>query len=339
MRVYEVISGSTSLDGLKRGSRPDPTLQPHQLLVKVQATSLNYRDLMVMRGQYFGGPVPVNTVPLSDGTGEILAVGPEVTRFSVGDRVCGTFFRGWMDGRVPVRPLPAIGAPPADGMLAELVAMDEQHAVAVPPHLSPEAAATLPCAAVTAWHGLIENGRLMPGETVLLIGTGGVSMFALQFARMAGGRAIVISSSDEKLQRAQSLGAEGGINYRKTPDWDAAVLRMTDGRGVDHVIEVGGAGTLGRSMNAAAAGARIQLIGVLTGATGQPPSPYGLLAKQASVQGVFVGSRGHFERMNAAISAARLEPVVDRVFSFEDAAAGYRYLEQGAHFGKVVIRF
>jgi NADPH:quinone reductase-like Zn-dependent oxidoreductase len=338
MRVYEVIAGSTSLDGLRRSARPDPVVQSNQILVKVQAASLNFRDLMIVRGRYFGGALSVNTVPLSDGAGEVVAVGTEVSRFHTGDRVCGTFFRGWLDGRPPARPLPALGAPPADGMLAELVTMDEQHAVAVPAHLSLEAAATLPCAAVTAWHGLIENGRLMPGETVLLIGTGGVSVFALQFARLGGARAIVISSNDDKLERARSLGAEAGINYHKTPDWDAEVLRLTQGRGVDHVIEVGGAGTLGRSMNAAATGGRIQLIGVLTGGGVEPPSPYGLLAKQASIQGVFVGSRGHFERMNAAIGAAKLEPVIDRVFSFEDAAAAYRHLDHGAHFGKIVIR-
>lgn len=232
----------------------------------------------------------------------------------------------------------ALGAPPADGVLADYAVFDEQDAVAVPAHLSPEAAATLPCAGVTAWHALVENGRVAPGETVLIIGTGGVSIFALQFARLAGARVLVISSSDEKLARARTLGADGCINYRTTPEWDGEVLRLTQGRGVDHVIEVGGAGTLGRSIAAVGAGGRIQLIGVLTGRGGEPPSPYGLLGKQASIQGVFVGSRGHFERMNAAIASHKLEPVIDRVFGFDDAPAAYRHLEQGAHFGKVVIR-
>jgi len=338
MRVYEIVAGSTSLDGLKPATRPEPTAQARQILIKVQAASLNYRDLMVARGLYFGGAVPANLVPLSDGAGEVIAIGAGVSRFRVGDRVCGTFFRGWHDGRPPPGHMVAIGAPPADGMLAELVAIDEQDAVAVPAHLSPEAAATLPCAAVTAWRGLIENGRVAPGESVLLIGTGGVSMFGLQFARMAGARTVVISSSDEKLAHARKLGADVAINYRATPEWDAEVLRQTQGRGVDHVIEVGGAGTLGRSMNALAVGGRIQLIGVLTGRGGEPPSPYALLAKQSSVQGVFVGSRGHFERMNAAIAAQKLEPVIDRVFGFDEAPAAYRRLEQGLHFGKVVIR-
>jgi len=223
-------------------------------------------------------------------------------------------------------------------VLAEYAVFDEQDAVHVPAHLSPEAAATLPCAGVTAWHALVENGRVAPGETVLIIGTGGVSIFALQFARLAGARVLAISSSDQKLERARKLGAEAGINYRTTPDWETEVLRLTQGRGVDHVIEVGGTGTLGRSMAAIAPGGRIQLIGVLTGHSGVPPSPYALMGKQARLQGVFVGSRGHFERMNAAIASARLEPVVDRIFSFDEAPAAYRYLEQGAHFGKVAIR-
>ena len=200
-----------------------------------------------------------------------------------------------------------------------------------------EAAATLPCAAVTAWRALVDLGRVAPGETVLLIGTGGVSIFALQFARLAGARALVISSSDEKLERARKLGADGCINYRTSPDWEREVLKLTDGRGVDHVLEVGGSGTLSRSIASVAVGGRIALIGVLTG-VGAAGSPYGLLGRQASIQGVFVGSRGHFERMNAAIAVNRLEPIVDRIFGFDEAAAAYRYLESGAHFGKVVLR-
>ena len=338
MRAFEIVAGSTALDGLQLTERAEPQVQSRQILVKIQAASLNFRDLMIARGHYFGGAVSANTIPLSDGAGEVIAVGAAVTRFQVGDRVAGTFFRGWIDGGPPAGPLIALGAPPADGVLAENALFDEQDAVAVPAHLSPAQAATLPCAGVTAWRALIENGRVAPGESVLLIGTGGVSMFALQFARLAGARILVISSSDEKLARARSLGADEGINYRTTPDWDGEVLRLTQGRGVDHVIEVGGAGTLGRSIASVASGGRIQLIGVLTGRSGEPPSPYGLLGKQASIQGVFVGSRGHFERMNAAIASHRLEPVVDRIFGFDEAPAAYRHLEQGTHFGKIVIR-
>ena len=303
----------------------------------MQAASLNYRDLLIPRGHYMGGTVTVNTIPLSDGTGEIIAVGSAVTRFKVGERVAGTFFRGWMDGRPPRGALPALGAPPVDGVLAQLVAFDEQDAVAVPAHLSAAGAATLPCAGVTAWRALAD-GHIAPGESVLVLGTGGVSMFALQFARLAGARVIVTSSSDEKLARAKALGADAGINYRTHPEWEREVLKLTDGRGVDHVVDVGGAGTLPHSIGSVAVGGRVAMIGVLTG-VGAAGSPYGLLGKQASLNGVFVGSRGHFERMNAAISGNKMQPVVDREFGFDEAPAAYSHLESGKHFGKVVIRF
>jgi NADPH:quinone reductase-like Zn-dependent oxidoreductase len=337
MRAYEITAGSSSLAGLRRCECPDPKPEPTQLLVRIRAASLNFRDLLIARGHYGGGPITANTIPLSDGAGEIVAVGSAVTRFRVGERVAGTFFRNWIDGAPPRSPLIALGAPPADGVLAEYAVFDEMAAVAVPAHLSPEAAATLPCAAVTAWRALVEVVRIAPGETVLLIGTGGVSIFALQFALIAGARALIISSSDEKLARARTLGADGCINYRTTPDWDREVARLTDGRGVDHVLEVGGAGTLTRSIGSLAVGGRIALIGVLSGFA-STISPYGLLGKQASVQGVFVGSRGHFERMNAAIAAHRLEPIIDRVFDFDHASDAYRHLESGSHFGKVVLR-
>jgi NADPH:quinone reductase-like Zn-dependent oxidoreductase len=338
MRTYEITAGSTNIDGLRLGKRPDPVPEPTQILVRMQAASLNYRDLLIPRGHYMGGAVTANTIPLSDGAGEIVAVGASVTRFRVGQRVSGTFFRGWIDGPAPRRPLVALGAPPADGVLAELAVFDEQDAVAIPDHLSAVEAATLPCAAVTAWRALVTLGRVAPGETVLLLGTGGVSMFGLQFARLAGARVIITSSSDEKLARARALGAEGCVNYRTNPEWDREVLALTDGVGVDHVLDTGGAGTLSRSIGALAVGGRVAMIGVLTG-VGAAGSPYGLLGKQGSLHGIFVGARGDFERMNAAISVNRMKPVVDREFAFDDAPAAYRHLESGAHFGKVVIRF
>ncbi len=337
MRAYELAAGSSSIDGLRRCERPDPEPGPTQILVRIQAVSLNYRDLMIARGHYAGGALASNVIPLSDGAGKIIAAGSAVTRFRIGERVAGTFFRNWIDGAPPRAPLIALGAPPADGVLAEYAVFDEQDAVAIPAHLSAEAAATLPCAAVTAWRALVDLGRVAPGETVLLIGTGGVSIFALQFARLAGARVLVTSSSDEKLERARSLGADGCINYRTSPDWEREVIKLTDGRGVDHVVEVGGSGTLSRSIASVAVGGRIALIGVLTG-VGAAGSPYGLLGRQASIHGVFVGSRGHFERMNAAIAVNRLEPIVDRTFGFDEAPAAYRHLESGAHFGKVVLR-
>jgi NADPH:quinone reductase-like Zn-dependent oxidoreductase len=207
----------------------------------------------------------------------------------------------------------------------------------VPAHLSFEAAATLPCAAVTAWHALMVIGQLQPGDSVLVLGTGGVSIFALQFARLAGARVLVTSSSDDKLDRARSLGAALGVNYRSMPDWQQEVLRLTDGHGVDHIVEVGGSGTLGRSMQAIGIGGRIYLIGVLTGVAADA-NPYALMSKYASIHGVYVGSRAMFEKMNNAITVGALQPVIDRVYEFDEAAEAYRHLERGAHFGKIVIR-
>jgi NADPH:quinone reductase-like Zn-dependent oxidoreductase len=337
MRAYEIVAGSSSLEGLRRCERPDPKPQPSQILVRIHAASLNYRDLLIARGHYMGGVVAANTIPLSDGAGEVTAVGSAVTRFRVGDRVAGTFFRGWIDGQPPRGPLIALGAPPANGVLADFAVFDEQDAVAVPDHLSWAGAATLPCAAVTAWRAMIDIGHLAPGETVLLLGTGGVSIFGLQFARLAGARVLITSSSDEKLAHAKELGADACINYRTHPEWDREVLKLTEGRGVDQVLDVGGSGTLTRSIGSVAPGGRVAMIGVITG-IGASGSPYGLLGKQASLQGFYVGSRGHFERMNAAIGAHRLGPVIDREFAFDDALAAYRHLESGIHFGKVVIR-
>ena len=294
MRAYEIVAGSSSLDGLRRCERPDPKPLSTQILVRMQAAALNYRDLLIPRGHYMGGAVAANTIPMSDGAGEVIAAGSAVTRFRVGERVAGTFFRGWMDGRPPRGPLAALGAPPVDGVLAELVVFDEQDAVAVPAHLSAAAAATLPCAGVTAWRALVD-GHIAAGESVLVLGTGGVSIFALQFARLAGARVIVTSSSDEKLARAKALGVDGGVNYRTHPEWEREVLKLTDGRGVDHVVDVGGSGTLAKSIGSVAVGGRVAMIGVLTG-VGAAGSPYGLLGKQASLNGIFVGSRGHFER-------------------------------------------
>ena len=281
MRAYEIVAGSSTLDGLRRCERPNPEPLPTQILVRIQAASLNYRDLLIARGHYMGGAVSANTTPLSDGAGEVIAVGSNVTRFRVGERVAGTFFRGWIDGRPPRGPLIALGAPPADGVLSEFAVFDEQNAVKVPAHLSPAQAATLPCAAVTAWRSLVDIGGIAPGETVLLLGTGGVSMFALQFARLAGARVLITSSSDEKLARAKALGADGCINYRTLRKVGLqGPAALTDGRGVDHVLDVGGAGTLARSIAAVAVGGQVAMIGVLTG-VGASGSPYGLLGKQS----------------------------------------------------------
>ena len=333
MRAYVVTEGSKSLDGLRRVEKPQPEPAAGQLLVRVRATSLNYRDQMVVTGNYFGGSVARDTIPLSDGAGEVVDTGAGVTRFKKGDRVASTFFLGWVDG--PPSPRQARGSP-VDGMLAEYVVLDEVDAVALPRNLSYDEGATLTCAGVTAWHALIETCGLKPGDWVLVLGSGGVSMFALQFARAAGARVIMTSSSDEKLARGRALGAAEGINYRRTPDWEKEVLRLTENRGVDVVVEVGGPGTLARSMQAVAYAGHVTLIGFLAGPQGDT-NPHPLMRKGASLHGIFVGSRAMFEHMNAAIEANEIHPVIDKVFDFEQAADAYRH-QQGGAFGKVVIR-
>jgi len=337
MRAFEISAGSTGIDGVRSTERPKPTVTPSGILVRMRAASLNFRDLMVAAGRYAGGAVVQDTIALSDGTGEVIEVGAAVTRFRVGDRVAGTFFQDWVSG-LPSAPRASLGAPPADGVLAEYVVFDERDAVHIPAHLSFEEAATLPCAGVTAWHALVSVGQLRAGQTVLALGTGGVSVFALQIARMCGAEVIITSSSDEKLARARALGAHHTINYRTTPDWEREVMTLTQGRGVDHGVEVGGVGTLAKSMAAVAPGGKIALIGVLTGRVGDA-SPYMLMPRWSSITGIFVGSRDMFEDLNRAVSINQMQPVIDRVFPFDEAIDAYRYMERGEHFGKVVIRF
>jgi len=335
MKVYEVLKGCTTLDGLRMAQRPEPEPGPHQVLIRVRATSLNYRDHLVTIGRYFGGAVTRDTVPLSDGAGEVVSVGPGVTRFREGDRVAGAFFQVWKSGPRSSSP-PALGSP-LDGMLAEYVALHEDGVVAIPVHLSFEEAATLPCAGVTAWHALMVAGRpVRPGDTVLCLGTGGVSMLAMQLARAAGARVIVTSSSDAKLERALQSGASEGINYKSTPEWDKEVARLTGGRGVDCVIEIGGAGTLARSMQSVGFGGKVCLIGFLGGPTGET-NPYPLMLKAASLHGISVGSTRMFEDMNLAIAQNGIQPHIDRVYPFEQAADAFRHLTSGDFVGKLII--
>jgi len=330
IRAYQVRSGS-----LAPVERPGPTAGPGQVVVRIRATSLNYRDLMILRGQYARGKVD-GVVPLSDGAGEVVEVGAGVDRFAIGDRVAGTFMQSWTSGRLePHHGGSALGGA-IDGTLAERVAFADSGLVRIPTHLSFEQAATLPCAAVTAWNALFEAATTRPGETVLVQGTGGVSIAALQLARAAGARVIATSSSDAKLARVRELGAAATINYRTTPAWGEAAVRLTGGVGVDHVIEVGGAATFAQSLAAIRIGGTISYIGVLTGLTSDLEIGQ-VLIKAARVHGIFVGSRAMFEAMNAAITEQRIQPVVDRVFPFAQADEAYRYLESGAHLGKVVI--
>ncbi len=306
--------------------------------VGVDACSLNYRDLLMKAGKSAsGGDHPV--VPLSDGAGVITEVGSGVSEWSVGDRVAMTFFRDWEDGRFDMKYHKAARGGSCDGVLAESVIAPAHSLVRVPDHLTTVEASTLPCAAVTAWHGLMERGRsLERGDTVLCLGTGGVSTFALQIAKAAGARVIVTSSSDDKLARARELGADEVINYREDSDWDKAVYRLTEGRGVDHVIEVGGPGTIERSMNSVAAGGSIALIGVLTGFDPPDTSLFPLVTRNVDLSGIYVGSRSMFERLNAFMAEHQLHPVIDQVVPFDEALSAYAALEEAGHLGKIVVK-
>jgi NADPH:quinone reductase-like Zn-dependent oxidoreductase len=335
MKVYE-IQQSFGIDALALAERPEPRPGPGQVLVKMRALSLNYRDLLVVKG-FYNPKLRRPMIPVSDGVGEVVATGDGVTSVKPGERVAGAFMQQWVAGGVTEAAARSALGGAIDGLLAEYAVLHENGVVRPPAHLTDEEASTLPCAAVTAWHGLVLAGRLRAGETVLVQGTGGVSLFALQFARLSGGRVIATSSSDQKLERARQLGASDGINYRTTPDWEERVRELTGGLGVDHVVEVGGAGTLAKSLRAVRMGGHISLIGILAGGSGQV-NPMPILMKNVRVQGIFVGSREMFEAMNRAIALHQLRPVVDRIFPFAEVREALLYVESGSHFGKVCIR-
>jgi len=336
MRAYQLPKGGAGIDALVEIERPDPKPAYRQILVKVKACSLNFRDLAIARGSY-RMPVRENVIPLSDGAGEVVEIGPGVTKFKVGDRVAGNFFQRWSGGEPAADVHRSALGGGIDGMLADYAVLEEDGAVKIPSHLSLEESATLPCAAVTVWNAMIEHAKLKAGDTLLLQGTGGVSIFGLQFAHAMGIRAIITSSSDEKLKRAKELGAALGINYKNTPDWEKAAMEFTGGIGVDHVVEVGGATTLARSFGAIRVGGRVTLIGGLSGGATEL-NPGLIFARRANVQGISVGSTQMFEAMNRAIEFKALRPVIDKVFAFSDAQAAYRHMAAGAHFGKIVIR-
>ena len=334
MTVRAFVVPSFGLEHLTLAERPEPAPGPGQVLVRVRAVSLNYRDLLVAKGQY-NPRMPLPRVPCSDAAGEVVTVGDGVTAVKPGDRVCSTFCQQWLDGDLTDATARSALGGDLDGVLTEQVVLAADGVVPVPAHLSFEEAATLTCAAVTAWNALTTDFDAA-GKTVLLQGTGGVSVFALQFAKALGAKVLVTSGHDDKLARALALGADAGVNYRATADWDKWAKQQTGGAGVDLVVEVGGAGTLERSVRATRYGGRTALIGVLAG--GAEFNPLTLMMRGITLRGIYVGSRAMFLAMNRLIEAKRIVPVVDRVFGFDEAPAAFRHLEAAGHFGKVVIR-
>ena len=335
MRSYEIQEYGGS-SGLKLVERPLPEPDNYDVVVQIRATSLNYRDLIVLQGKYDRNPT-VGRVPLSDGAGEVVAVGSAVTKFKLGDRVAACFFQGWPAGRFSGEMHRTALGGPIDGVLTEQAKFHEDGLVHLPANYSFEEGATLPCAALTAWQSLIVRGELVPGETVLLLGTGGVSIFGLQIAKMSGAKVIITSSSDEKLERARQLGADAVINYQTTPEWGKAAANLAGRDGVDHVIEVGGAGTFLQSVRACRFGGKIGMIGILSGVEVKTEI-FPIVHKSATVFGIYVGSREMFEELNRALEQSNVRPVIDKIFPFASAPEAFEYMASGSHFGKVVIR-
>jgi NADPH:quinone reductase-like Zn-dependent oxidoreductase len=327
-----VLDGATGLDHLKLVDRPAPTAGPGEVVVRLRAASINYRDLATVTAP---GGVRLPLVPLSDGAGTVEQVGEGVTRVALGDLVMPNFFPGWLSGPPTPSNLAALGGV-LDGCAQEAIRLPADGVSRAPAHFDAVEAACLPCAAVTAWRSLMVEGRLMAGQTVLAQGTGGVSIFALQFAKLAGARVIVTSSSDEKLAHAKALGADETINYRATPEWAKAARELTGGRGVDHVVEVGGAGTFRQSIAAVRLGGHIAVVGVLSGYT-QDLNVAEMFARNVKISGITVGSREHVEQMVRAIEVAKLKPVIDRRFPLAQLADALTLMRDGGHFGKVAI--
>lgn len=334
MRAWEIVSDG-GVDALAVNERSLPEPGHGQVRIRVRASSVNYRDLSTIEDPV-SRKLPYPTVPNSDGAGEIDAIGAGVTGFVVGDRVMGCFFQAWEAGPISAAAMASALGGALPGVLAEYVVLDAGGVIAMPADLSFAEAATLPCAALTAWHALTLPRPVSPGETVLLLGTGGVSVFAQQFCALMGARTIVTSSSDDKLERMRALGANETINYRANPDWEKAVLDLTGGVGADRVVEVGGPGTLQKSITAVRVGGIVGLIGILTGVQGSV-APTDIMRKSITLRGIYVGSRQMFADMNRAIELHGLKPLIDETFAFEDGREAYRRMRQASHFGKLVI--
>jgi NADPH:quinone reductase-like Zn-dependent oxidoreductase len=338
MRALQVTE-PWGLDRLAVVEAPDPSPGPGEVLVRMRAVSLNYRDLLMVNGIYGRGPAGGGAItPFSDGCGVVEAVGEGVTRVKPGDRVATLFFQGWISGPPTLAKLSTSLGYPIPGAGRELATFSQEGVSKVPDFLTDDEVATLPCAALTAWRGLFEDADLKPGDTVVLQGTGGVSIFGLQFAHMAGSRTLITSSSDEKLQRAKALGADHLVNYRSQPEWAKAAREATGGVGADVILEVGGAGTIEQSMRAVRIGGHIAIIGVVAG-QGNPFNPASLIGNSAKLQGLSVGSRDMFEAMCRAIEQHRIRPVVDKTFPWTEARAAFEAMAGGAHFGKIVLEF
>jgi len=332
VKAYE-INSPDGIDVLRLAERPTPKPGPGQVLVRLRANTINYRDLLNILDPPARG-IACPRIPNSDGAGEVIEVGQGVARWKVGDRVVGTFFQNWSAGGISAEAMASALGGPIDGVLSDHALLSQDGLVAMPGHLSFEEAACLPCAGLTAWRIVVGLGQIKAGQTVLILGTGGVSIFALQFAALHGARAIVTSSSDEKLARAKELGAWQCVNYRATPDWDKAVLELTGGRGVDLVAEVGGPGTLEKSLQAVRVGGAVGLVGVLTGGRIDPTV---VMRKSVRLQGIYVGNRVMFEDMARAIAVHELKPVIDTRFFFAEARAAYHRMQGAGHFGKIAI--
>lgn len=331
MRAWQI--SSFGIDSLEFVERPTPAPGPGEILIAVRAISLNFRDLLMVKGLY-NPKMRLPRIPCSDGAGQVVEVGPGVTAWKPGDRVCGIFMQNWLDGPLTAeRAKGALGGD-IDGVLADFVVLKEHGVVQIPEHLSFQEAATLPCAAVTAWNAL-SCGNVKPGTTVLIQGTGGVSIFALQFGRLRGARVIGISSSNEKLDRAGKMGLDAGLNYRENPEWERWALDQTDGQGVDLVVEVGGSGTLPRSLRALRYQGTVAQVGVLSGGAEPLPIP-SILHKMARIHGIYVGSRQDFVEMNRAVSLAQLRPVGEE-FHWTQAREVLEKMDEGSHFGKLVL--
>jgi len=334
MKAYQINEFGIENLTLAELKKPEP--KETEVTVKFHAASLNYRDLMMVKG-FYNPKLKTPLVPLSDGAGEVVEVGESVTKFKIGDRVMPIFMQGWIDGEIEASKARTALGGDLDGCLREFGAFDENGLVCIPDHFSYEEAATLPCAAVTAYNALFESGQMKSADSILLQGTGGVSIFALQMASVLGTKIIITSSSDEKLQKAKKLGATNLINYKEREDWDKAVLELTEKRGVDHVVEVGGAGTMQKSINSVKMGGHIAVIGILSG-QGEI-NPVQILMKTVKMQGIFVGSRRMFKAMNQMFCQHKhLKPVIDKVFEFDQIKDALKYMESGSHFGKIVVR-